>query len=145
LWDTISWGAGSPGSAVAGRLSESGKHRVLLLEAGPTDRNVWIKMPIGYGRTFYDPHVNWMYQSEPVSGLNGRISYWPRGKVLGGSSSINAMVYSRGQPSDFDDWEWMGNRGWGWKDVLPIYRRMEDHALGESALHGAGGPLHITD
>ncbi|WP_119388454.1 GMC family oxidoreductase [Taklimakanibacter lacteus] len=144
MWDYIIIGAGSAGSAVAGRLSESGRHRVLLLEAGPSDRNVWIRMPIGYGRTFYDPHVNWMYQTEPVPGFNGRISYWPRGKVLGGSSSINAMVYSRGQEADFAEWEAMGNKGWGWRDVLAAYRKLEDHDLGAGEHHGSGGPLHVT-
>ncbi|MFZ5676233.1 MAG: GMC family oxidoreductase [Pseudomonadota bacterium] len=144
MWDYIIVGAGSAGSAVAGRLSESGRHRVLLLEAGPSDRNVWIRMPIGYGRTFYDSRVNWMYQTEPVPGFNNRTSYWPRGKVLGGSSSINAMVYSRGQESDFAEWEAMGNPGWGWTDVLATYRRLEDHDLGPGPFHGAGGPLHVT-
>lgn len=143
-WDYIIVGAGSAGCAVAGRLSENGRHRVLLLEAGPSDRNVWIRMPIGYGRTFYDGRVNWMYETEPVPGLNGRVSYWPRGKVLGGSSSINAMVYSRGQASDFDGWEALGNPGWGWKDVLATYRRLEDHDLGTSEWHGSGGPVHVT-
>ncbi|MGE3876760.1 MAG: GMC family oxidoreductase [Parvibaculaceae bacterium] len=143
-WDYIVVGAGSAGSAVAGRLSETGGNRVLLLEAGPADRNVWIRMPIGYGRTFYEPRVNWMYETEPVAGFAGRISYWPRGKVLGGSSSINAMVYSRGQKSDFDEWEALGNTGWGWRDVLETYRKLEDHDLGRSELHGSGGPLHVT-
>lgn len=143
-WDYIIVGAGSAGSAVAGRLSESGRHRVLLLEAGPDDRNVWIRMPIGYGRTFYEPSVNWMYETAPVEGFAGRVSYWPRGKVLGGSSSINAMVYSRGQASDFDEWEALGNQGWGWRDVLQTYRKLEDHDLGASEFHGSGGPLHVT-
>ena len=143
-WDYIIVGAGSAGAAVAKRLSESGRYRVLLLEAGPSDRNVWIRMPIGYGRTFYEPRVNWMYETEPVPGFGGRISYWPRGKVLGGSSSINAMVYSRGQESDFDEWEAMGNKGWGWRDVLRTYRKLEDHDLGTSEWHGSGGPLHVT-
>ncbi len=144
MWDYIIVGAGSAGCALAGRLSESGRHRVLLLEAGPSDRNVWIRMPIGYGRTFYDPHVNWMYETEAVPGFAGRSSYWPRGKVLGGSSSINAMVYSRGQESDFAEWEALGNPGWGWKDVLQTYRTLEDHDLGASQWHGSGGPLHVT-
>ncbi len=143
--DYIIVGAGSAGAVLAGRISESGRHRVLLIEAGPSDRRLFIQMPIGYGRSFYDPAVNWMYRTEPVPGLDGRTNYWPRGKVLGGSSSINAMVYSRGQASDFDAWKAMGNPGWGWREVLPLYRRMEDHALGESPLHGAGGPLHVTD
>jgi len=129
-FDYIVVGAGSAGSAVAARLTESGRHRVLLLEAGPSDKRFWVQVPIGYGKTFYEPAVNWMYQSEPVPGLGGRTCYFPRGKVLGGSSSINAMVYSRGQPGDFDDWEALGNPGWGWRDVLAVYRRMEDHALG---------------
>ena len=144
-YDFIIVGAGSSGCAVAHRLTESGRYRVLLLEAGPSDRNFWIQMPIGYGKSFYNARVNWMYSSEPVPGLQGRTNYFPRGKVLGGSSSINAMVYSRGQSADFDAWEAQGNPGWGWRDVLPYYRRMEDHALGESALHGAGGPVHVSD
>jgi len=144
-FDYIVVGAGSAGCAVAARLTEDGRHRVLLLEAGPSDRRFWVQVPIGYGKTFYDPRVNWMYESEPVPGFGGRRCYFPRGKVLGGSSSINAMVYSRGQASDFDDWEALGNPGWGWKDVLPVYKRMEDHALGAGPWHGAGGPLHVSD
>ena len=138
-YDYIVVGAGSAGSAVAGRLSESGRHRVLLLEAGPSDLRFWVQLPIGYGKTFYDPGVNWMYRSEPVPGFGGRIAYVPRGKVLGGSSSINAMVYSRGQAGDFEDWEAAGNPGWGWKDVLQVYKRLEDHDLGSGPWHGAGG------
>jgi choline dehydrogenase len=142
--DFVIIGAGSAGCALAGRLSEQGRHRVTLIEAGPSDRNPWIRMPIGYGHTFYDPKVNWMYETEPVPGFAGRKNYVPRGKVLGGSSSINAMVYSRGQASDFEAWEKRGNPGWGWAEVLATYRRLEDHALGASAWHGAGGPLHVT-
>jgi choline dehydrogenase len=145
VFDYIIVGAGSAGSAVAARLTESGHRRVLLLEAGPSDWRFWVQLPIGYGKTFYDRRVNWMYQSEPVPGLGGRNNYFPRGKVLGGSSSINAMVYSRGQAGDFDDWEAEGNPGWGWKDVLPVYKRMEDHALGAGPWHGAGGPLHVSE
>ncbi|MSP81970.1 MAG: choline dehydrogenase [Alphaproteobacteria bacterium] len=143
-YDYIVVGAGSAGCIVASRLSESGRYRVLLLEAGPSDLRFWIQTPIGYGKCFHDPRVNWMYRTEGVPGLDGRPSYWPRGKVLGGSSSINAMVYSRGQAGDFDDWEALGNPGWGWRDVLPVYRRMEDHALGAGPYHGAGGPVHVT-
>ena len=145
IYDYIIIGSGSAGAVLAGRLTENGRHRVLLLEAGPSDLRFFIQMPIGYGRTFYDPAVNWMYRTEPVPGLDGRVVYWPRGKVLGGSSSINAMVYSRGQPADFDDWEAMGNKGWGWKHVLALYKRMEDHALGGDAFHGTHGPLHVSD
>ncbi|HET6161003.1 MAG TPA: GMC family oxidoreductase N-terminal domain-containing protein [Dongiaceae bacterium] len=143
-YDHIIVGAGSAGCVLANRLTANGRYRVLLLEAGPTDRRFWIQVPIGYGKTYYDPTVNWMYQSEPIPGLCGRTNYFPRGKVLGGSSSINAMVYSRGQAGDFDDWAALGNPGWGWADVLPIYRRMEDHALGAGPFHGAGGPLHVS-
>ena len=144
-YDFIVVGAGSAGCVVANRLTESGRHRVLLLEAGPSDRQPWIQIPIGYGKTFYNPRVNWMYMTEPVPGFGDRTNYWPRGKVLGGSSSINAMVYIRGQPEDFDAWEALGNRGWGWKNILAVYRLIEDHAFGESEDHGAGGALHVTD
>jgi choline dehydrogenase len=144
-YDYIIVGAGSAGCVLANRLTASGRHRVLLLEAGPSDRHPWIQIPIGYGKTFYNPRVNWMYRSEPVPGLDHRVVYFPRGKVLGGSSSINAMVYSRGQAGDFDDWAALGNPGWSWAEVLPVYRRMEDHALGAGPDHGAGGPLHVSD
>jgi choline dehydrogenase len=144
-YDYIIVGAGSAGCVLAERLSAGGRHRILLLEAGPSDRRFWIQVPIGYGRTYYDDRVNWMYQSEPIPALADRTNYFPRGKVLGGSSSINAMVYSRGQAGDFDAWEALGNPGWGWRDVLPLYKRMEDHALGAGPFHGAGGPVHISD
>lgn len=144
-YDYIVVGAGSAGCAVAARLSESGRHSVLLLEAGPTDLNFWVQMPIGYGKTYYNAKRNWMYRSGKIPGLNNRDVYVPRGKVLGGSSSINAMVYSRGQASDFDDWAAAGNPGWDWAGVLPYYRKMEDHALGASQWHGAGGPVHVSE
>jgi choline dehydrogenase len=144
-YDFIVIGAGSAGCVLANRLSESGRHRVLLLEAGPSDRRIWVQVPIGYGKTYYDPRVNWMYRSEPIPGLHNRVNYWPRGKVLGGSSSINAMVYIRGQAEDFDGWEALGNPGWGWTDILPLYKSIEDHALGASEHHGAGGPLHVSE
>jgi choline dehydrogenase len=144
-YDFIVIGAGSAGSVVASRLSEDGRHRVLLLEAGPSDRRLWVQIPIGYGKTFYDPRVNWMYRTEPIPGFGGRINYWPRGKLLGGSSSINAMVYIRGKAADFDEWEALGNPGWGWRDVLPYYKAIEDHMLGASEEHGAGGPLHVSE
>jgi choline dehydrogenase len=144
-YDFIVIGAGSAGSVVASRLSEDRRHRVLLLEAGPSDRRLWVQIPIGYGKTFYDPRVNWMYRTEPIAAFGGRSNYVPRGKLLGGSSSINAMVYIRGQAADFDEWEAQGNPGWGWRDVLPHYKEIEDHFLGASELHGAGGPLHVSE
>ncbi len=144
-YDFIVIGAGSAGCAVANRLTADGRTRVLLLEAGPSDLRFWVQVPIGYGRTFFDSRVNWKYLTEPVPGLGGRTNYWPRGKILGGSSSINAMVYSRGHSGDFDDWAAMGNPGWGWTDILPYYRGMEDHELGPSPHHGSGGPVHVAE
>lgn len=142
-YDFILVGAGSAGCVLANRLSANGRYRVLLLEAGGDDRRFWIQVPLGYGKSFYDKNVNWMYQTEPVAGTAGRKSYWPCGKVLGGSSSINAMIYIRGQAEDYDDWQALGNPGWGWQDVLPLFKRMEDHSKGESEYHGSNGPLHI--
>lgn len=144
-FDYIVVGAGSAGCVIANRLTENGKHRVLLLEAGGDHNRFWIRTPIGYGKTFYDPRVNWMYRTSGSPGLNGRESYWPRGKVLGGSSSINAMVYVRGFRSDFDRWAAAGNPGWAWRDVLPYFVRLEDNELGASELHGVGGPVHVRD
>jgi len=142
-WEYIVVGAGSAGAALAGRLAEAGR-RVLLVEAGPKGGFPWTTIPIGYGKTFTNPRVNWMFTSLPIPGMGGRTNYVPRGKCLGGSSSINAMVYSRGQPADYAAWEAAGNPGWGWDDVLDCYREMEDHDLGAGPAHGAGGPLHVT-
>src|SRR6478736_3789924 len=144
-YDYIIVGAGSAGCVLAHRLSADPRRRVLLLEAGGADRSLLIRMPIGYGRTFNDPRYNWMYETEPEPALNNRRQFWPRGKVLGGSSSINAMVYVRGQPADFDDWAAAGNPGWSWRDVLPYFIKFEDHAWGASTYHGAGGPVHVSD
>ena len=143
-FDYIIVGAGTAGCVLANRLTECGKYTVLLLEAGGSDRSIWIQMPIGYGRTFFDKRINWMYDTEPVEALGGRRSYWPRGKVIGGSGSINAMVYVRGQPRDFDDWKALGNEGWGWDDVLPYFKKSEDFDW-HSAHHGKGGLQHVTD
>ncbi len=143
-FDYIIVGAGSAGCVLADRLSASGRERVLILEAGGTDRRFWIKTPIGYGRTFAEPAVNWKYQTAPNPGLNGRSIYWPRGRVLGGSSSINALVYCRGMPADFDDWRQMGNVGWGWDDVRPYFERSERHVDAAGNASGAG-PLDVKD
>ena len=144
-FDYVIVGAGTAGCVVAARLSEDPTVSVLVLEAGGSDRTVWIQLPIGYGRTFFDRRINWMYDTAPVQALSGRTSYWPRGKVIGGSGSINAMVYVRGQPGDFDDWAALGNPGWSFDEVLPYFRKSEDHDGGESAHHGCGGPIHVTD
>ena len=144
-FDFVIVGAGTAGCVLAHRLSENGKYSVAVLEAGGSDMLLWIQLPIGYGRTFFMKPINWMYDSEPVAGLGGRSSYWPRGKVIGGSGSINAMVHVRGQPHDYDDWAAMGNPGWGWDDVLPWFIKAEDHDLGSGPLHGQGGPQHVTD
>jgi len=137
-FDYVIIGAGSAGAILANRLSETGRHRVLLLEAGPRD-GYFQKMPLGYGLSYYNPRLNWMYWSEPEPALDGRSLYVPRGKVLGGSSSINAMVYIRGQPRDFDDWEKAGAAGWGWRDVAPAYDALEKLLGIESAQPRAHG------
>jgi choline dehydrogenase len=144
-FDYIVAGGGSAGCVVAARLSEDPRNRVLLLEAGPADRNPWIHLPIGYYRTIFDPRIGWGFETEPEPELNGRRVPWPRGKVLGGSSSINGLVYVRGQPQDYDYWRQLGNAGWGWDDVLPYFRKAEDFARGPDDYHGAGGPLRVSD
>lgn len=144
IFDFIIVGAGSAGCILASRLSEDGRHSVLLLEAGGKDSSFWFKIPIGYAKSFYNPAVNWMYSTEPEPHLDGRRIYVPRGKVQGGSGSINAMVFVRGAARDFDDWAAAGNPGWGFADVLPYFRKLETHAQGASEWHGGAGPIHIT-
>ena len=143
-FDFIVVGSGSSGSVLAERLSASGRFSVLVLEAGGSDRRFYVQMPLGYGKCFFDPAVNWNYKTEPDPGLAGTADHWPRGKVLGGSSSINAMVWIRGAREDYDDWAAEGNPGWGWADVLPAFKAIEDNATGADAWRGAGGPVHVT-
>lgn len=144
-FDYVVVGGGTAGCVVAARLAQSGRHRVLLLEAGGSDDRFFVRMPIGYGKCFYDPAVNWMYRSEAEPSLAGRRGYWPRGKVLGGSGSINAMVYVRGHPHDFDDWQAAGNPGWDFASVLPVFRGLEDAPHGDPAWRGRSGPLHVKN
>jgi len=144
-YDYIVIGAGSSGCAVAARLSEDPATRVLLLEAGPADSNPWIHVPVGYYRTMFDARISWGYTTAPIPGSGGRSITWPRGKVLGGSSAINGLVYMRGQREDFDHWRQLGNTGWAYEDVLPYFKRAEDQCRGADAYHGAGGPLGVSD
>ncbi|RDV00950.1 GMC family oxidoreductase [Trinickia dinghuensis] len=144
IYDYVIVGAGSAGCILAERLSQSGRHSVLLLEAGGPDTSLWFKIPIGYAKLYYHRAHNWMYYSEPEAELGGRSIYCPRGKVQGGSGSINAMIYVRGAARDFDDWAAAGNPGWSYRDVLPFFRKLESHPLGDTAYHGAQGPVRIT-
>ena len=144
-FDYIIVGAGSAGCVLANRLSEDGKNSVLLLEAGPKDTNLWIHVPLGYGKLFKEKSVNWMYQTEPEPGLDGRTVFQPRGKVLGGSSSINGLLYVRGQHEDYDRWRQHGNSGWGYDDVLPYFKKAENQQRGADDFHGVGGPQPVSD
>ncbi len=144
-YDYIVVGAGSAGCVLAARLSEDPATRVLLLEAGPPDRSPWIHLPIGYGKTMWDPAVNWCFHTDPDPNMNGRRIYWPRGKTLGGSSSINGLIYIRGQREDYDHWARLGNVGWGYDDVLPYFIRSECNQRGADAFHGDRGPLRVSD
>ncbi|CAB5715318.1 Choline dehydrogenase [Delftia tsuruhatensis] len=144
-YDYVLVGAGSAGCVLAARLSEDPATRVLLLEAGPPDRSPWIHLPIGYGKTMWSPVYNWRFETDPDPNMNGRRIYWPRGRTLGGSSSINGLIYVRGQPEDYDHWAALGNRGWSYEEVLPYFVKSEGNARGAFAGHGGEGPLKVSD
>lgn len=144
-FDYIVVGAGSAGCVLAGRLSEDPATRVLLLEAGPPDRSLWIHLPIGYGKTMWSNTYNWRFQTDPDPNMNGRRIYWPRGKTLGGSSAINGLIYIRGQREDYDHWAALGNTGWGYRDVLPYFIKSEGNQRGSIPFHGGDGPLKVSD
>jgi choline dehydrogenase len=145
MFDYIVTGAGSAGAVVAARLSESGRHRVLLLEAGGRDTNPWIHIPLGFARTYINPAVNWKFESAPQPQLANRQLYLPRGKTLGGTSSINGMVYIRGNPADYDEWRQRGCEGWDWDSVLPYFKKAENQERGADDFHATGGPLRVSD
>src|SRR6201990_391564 len=142
-FDYIVVGAGTAGCILANRLSADPKKRVLLLEAGGKDNWIWFHIPVGYLFAIGNPRSDWMFKTEPEPGLNGRALAYPRGKVIGGSSAIHAMISRRGQAADYDHWRQLGLAGWGYDDVLPAFRRLEDHFLGESEHHGVGGGLRL--
>lgn len=144
-YDYIVVGAGSAGCVLANRLSADPANRVLLVEAGGSDINPWIHIPVGYFKTMHHPATDWCYMTEPDIGIAGRRLQWPRGKVLGGSSSLNGLLYVRGQPADYDRWADLGNRGWSYADVLPYFKKSEDQERGADEYHGVGGPLKVAD
>ena len=144
-FDYIIVGAGSAGCVLANRLSADSSLRVLLIEAGGRDNNPWIHIPVGYFKTLHNPETDWCYKTQPDPGLNGRSLDWPRGKTLGGSSSINGLLYIRGQAADYNHWQQLGNLGWGYEDVLPYFKRGQDQERGESEFHGADGELYVSN
>jgi choline dehydrogenase len=145
IYDYIVVGAGSAGCVLANRLSANPDTSVLLVEAGVKDTNPWIHVPVGYFKTMHNPKLDWCYKTEPDEGINGRSLQWPRGKVLGGSSSLNGLLYVRGQSEDYDRWSALGNKGWSYDEVLPYFKKSEDQARGADDYHGVGGPLKVSD
>src|SRR5579871_1379471 len=144
IYDYVVVGAGSAGAVVANRLSADARNRVLLLEAGPAS-HPWSRIPIGYAKLLTNPAANWLYSSQPEANTSGRALPVPRGKLLGGSSAINGMAFVRGQAQDFDTWAQMGNHGWSYADVLPLFKRMESYASGDDAYRGHDGPIRVTN
>lgn len=144
-FDYIVVGAGSAGCVLANRLSENASSRVLLLEAGSRDLSPWLHIPVGYFKTMHNPAFDWCYMTEPDAGIDGRRLQWPRGKVLGGSSALNGLLYVRGQPQDYDRWQALGNSGWGFDNVLPYFKKSEDNSRGADHYHGVGGPQKVSD
>ncbi len=144
-YDYVILGAGSAGCVLANRLSENGRYSVAVVEGGGKDSWIWFHIPVGYLFAIGNPRADWMFRTEDEAGLNGRSLAYPRGKVIGGCSAINAMVYMRGQAADYDGWRQMGLPGWGWDDVLPAFKKQEDHFLGASELHGAGGEWKVNE
>ena len=143
-FDYVIVGAGSAGCVLANRLSEGGAYTVALVEAGPKDNYPWIHVPVGYFKTLNNPRTDWRYKTQNDAGLNGRSIGWPRGRTLGGSSSINGLLYVRGQPQDFDHWRQLGNKGWSWEDVLPYFKRSESWEGGSDNVRGGDGPLSVS-
>ena len=144
-FDYIIIGAGSAGCVLTNRIINSGKHKVLLIEAGGNDSYPWIHIPVGYYKTMHNPKTDWCYKTEPDETMENVSIPYPRGKTLGGSSSINGLLYIRGQEQDYDIWRQLGNKGWSWRDVLPYFIKAEDQERGSSEFHGKGGPLSVSD
>src|SRR5436190_10009511 len=144
-FDYVIVGGGTAGCVLANRLSADGRSSVLMLEAGPEDNYLWIHIPIGYGKTMFHPVYNWGFHTDPEPQMKDRRMYWPRGRGLGGSSSINGLIYVRGQPQDYDHWQELGNDGWSWRHVLPYFVRSECNSRGASEYHGASGPQWCSD